>query len=90
LKEDFVYGLTRLNANFKEDWIEEIIISRATYAQAICTVGFSELVPAVETSLNGLLITDSTQFYPEDRTISAAIKQGRYAASLLGAGEKPR
>jgi protoporphyrinogen oxidase len=85
LKGDFIRGLNKLNPRFNECWIDECIISRATYAQAICTVGFSELVPAAESPLNGLLITDSTQYYPEDRTVSAAIRQGRYVASIVRA-----
>jgi hypothetical protein len=40
-------------------------------------------MPAHRTSLKGLYVTDCTQFYPEDRTISAAIKQGRKVAAMI-------
>jgi protoporphyrinogen oxidase len=82
LTAEVVRGLNRLNPSFDESWIEECCISRATHAQAICTVGFSELVPPTRTPLGGLFITDSTQFYPEDRTVSAAIRLGRRTAAL--------
>ncbi|MCE1255395.1 MAG: hypothetical protein LWX83_17840, partial [Anaerolineae bacterium] len=55
-------------------------VFRAPYAQAICTRGFSKLIPSTRSPLAGLYISDSTQFYPEDRTLSAAIHFGRLAA----------
>ncbi|MCP4897909.1 MAG: hypothetical protein GY906_13130, partial [bacterium] len=82
LLEDFCAGLTRINPAFERSWIEECHISRATHAQAICTVGFSERMPDHNTPIDGLFITDSAQYYPEDRTISAAIRLGRTVAPM--------
>ncbi len=83
LMDEFIDGLHRVNPAFDPSWIEEWHISRAPYAQAICTVGFAALVPDHQTPLAGLYITDSTQFYPEDRTISAAIRMGRRVAGMI-------
>jgi len=83
LMREFVDGIRRVNPAFDESWIEEAHISRAPYAQAICTVGFKDIVPTHDTPLPGLYITDSTQFYPEDRTISAAIRLGRRVANMI-------
>jgi protoporphyrinogen oxidase len=83
LRREFIAGIQRVNPDISEADIEECHIGRAPYAQAICTVGFARQVPDHRTPLRGLYITDSTQFYPEDRTISAAIRLGRRAASLL-------
>jgi protoporphyrinogen oxidase len=85
IMDEFVDGLRRVNPAFSRDWIEEAHISRAPYAQAICGVNFSQIVPDHQTPLTGLYITDSTQFYPEDRTISAAIRLGRRVASMIAA-----
>lgn len=79
----FVNGFTKLNPAFDESWIEEWHISRAPYAQAICNVGFKDKVPSHQTPLAGLYATDSTQYYPEDRTISAAIRLGRRVARMM-------
>ncbi len=87
LYREFVDGLKRINPAFDESWVEEYHVSRAAYAQAICHVGFAAIVPGHETPLKGLYITDSTQFYPEDRTISAAIRLGRRVAGLIQGGE---
>jgi protoporphyrinogen oxidase len=72
-----------VNPAFDSSWIEDVVISRATYAQAICTVGFSASVPDHRSPVRGLYLTDSTQFYPEDRTLSAAVRLGRRAAHLV-------
>lgn len=83
LYREFLDGIKRVNPAFQEDWIEEYHITRAPYAQAICTVGFKAMVPDHQSPLEGLFITDSTQFYPEDRTISAAIRVGRTVARMI-------
>ena len=53
------------------------------YAQAVFMTNFIDLIPAHRSSVQGLYVTDSTQFYPEDRTISSAIEQGRTAAAMI-------
>ena len=83
LYEEYTSSLKLINPRFNESWIKERFIFRTPFAQAICTTGFAEQIPAVRTPIAGLYVTDSTQFYPEDRTISAAIRQGRFAASKV-------
>ncbi len=81
--EEYVQALKILNPLFDQTSIKEWRVFRDPYAQAICTAGFSQLVPAIRSPIRGLYVTDSSQFYPEDRTLSAAIRQGRKAAGLL-------
>ncbi len=83
LRAEAVAGLRLLNPAFEESWIDRFEVSRARHAQAICTVGFAHQVPDHATPVPGLWITDSAQFYPEDRTISAAIRLGRRVARLI-------
>jgi protoporphyrinogen oxidase len=82
LYDEYVPMLKLVNPSFDESWIEDFFVSRAAYAQAVCTTHFSRLRPEHRTPLRGLYVTDSTQFYPEDRTLSAAIEQGRKAAAF--------
>ena len=63
--------------------MKEWHVFRSKYAQAICTTNFAETVPTIRSPIKGLYVTDSAQFYPEDRTISAAIRQGRTAAGNI-------
>lgn len=83
LLREYLPMLARINPDFNEGWIKESFVFRTPHAQAICTTGFSELIPQVSSPIGGLYVTDSSQFYPEDRTISAAIRQGRKAASMI-------
>ncbi len=46
-------------------------------------MGFSEIMPAMGTPIRGLYITDSSQYYPEDRTLSASVKLGSSVAELF-------
>ncbi len=81
--DEYVQALKILNPSFSESEIKDWRVFRDSYAQAICTTGFANLVPEVRSPIRGLYVTDSSQFYPEDRTLSAAIRQGQKAARLL-------
>ncbi len=83
LYAEYLSLLAIINPDFAESWVKEWRVFRTPYAQAICTTNFSDLVPAIRSPIQGLYVTDSTQFYPEDRTISAAIRQGRKAAQMI-------
>lgn len=83
LLDEVVAGLARIRPGFDRSWIEACHVSRARHAQAICTVGFAARVPGHRAGLPGLYLTDSAQFYPEDRTISAAIRLGRVTAAMI-------
>jgi protoporphyrinogen oxidase len=83
LFDEYTTMLKYVNPAFETGWIKDYQVYRAPYAQAICTTGFAALVPPVRSPVSGLYITDSTQFYPEDRTLSAAIQQGHKAAQAV-------
>lgn len=79
----YLEALKLINPAFREDWVESWSVSREANAQGICTVGFKDLVPDHRSPVPNLYLTDSVQYYPEDRTISAAIRLGRRVATLL-------
>ncbi|HKW93348.1 MAG TPA: NAD(P)/FAD-dependent oxidoreductase [Methylomirabilota bacterium] len=83
LFEEYMGMLARLNPRFSRSWVKEWHVFRAPYAQAIFTTNFAQRMPDHRSPVRGLYVTDSTQFYPEDRTISAAIEQGRTAAAKV-------
>ena len=90
LRNEYVSMLRIANPGFDDDWIKEWHVSRHPYAQAVCKVHFAKLVPALRSPIEGLYVSDSVQFYPEDRTVSAAIKQGRTIASMIAEGSACR
>jgi protoporphyrinogen oxidase len=83
LFDEYCGMLKLLNEGFDRSWVKEWHVFRAAYAQPIFTTNFLELMPDHRTPVHGLYVTDSTQFYPEDRTISAAIAQGRKVAKMI-------
>ncbi len=72
--------LPKINPAFSEDWVKEWHVFRAPHAQAVCGTHFVDVIPDHRSPVQGLYVTDSAQFYPEDRTISMAVAQGRKAA----------
>jgi protoporphyrinogen oxidase len=85
LVDEYVPMLKLIRPDFRPEWIKEAHVFRAPYAQALFVRDFAHqgLVPAHKSSLDNLFVTDSTQFYPEDRTLSAAIDQGRKVAAMI-------
>lgn len=83
LLEEYITALRWVNPQFERAWIRDWWVFRSPHAQAVCGTNFTESIPAIRSPLNGLYLTDSTQFYPEDRTLSAAIRVGREAAGLI-------
>jgi protoporphyrinogen oxidase len=59
-------------------------VGRLTHAQPICTPGFAEKLPPVQTAIAGLQIADTCFYYPEDRGIAESIRFGRMMAERLG------
>ena len=80
LYTEYIPMLKQVNPAFDETWIKEWHVFRTPFAQAVCTTHFLDQMPDHRSPIRGLYVTDSTQFYPEDRTLSAAIQQGRTAA----------
>ncbi len=83
LYEEYTAALQCINPDFSTDWVEEYHVFREGFAQAICHTNFSRLVPEHTSPIRNFYLTDSAQFYPEDRTISAAIRLGRRVAKMI-------
>lgn len=83
LYNEYSSMLKHIVPQFDDSWVKSYQVFRTRYAQAICHTHFAQLVPEHDPPTRGLYVTDSTQFYPEDRTISAAIRVGRTVARLI-------
>lgn len=84
LFNEYTTAMRLIREDFDDRWILNWWVSKDVNAQAICSVSFVDAMPKHETPINGLYITDSSQYYPEDRTISASIRLGRHVAHLIG------
>ena len=75
-------GFKIINPAFNEDWVEDYYVFREEYAQPVCDVGFLGMRVGFDTPVDGLYLTDSTQLYPEDRTVTGSIRLGQQAVEL--------
>jgi protoporphyrinogen oxidase len=58
------------------------VASRYEYAQTVCTPGFYEALPPMRSALSGLVLADTSHYYPEDRSISESLRVGGVLADL--------
>lgn len=75
--------LQRMFPEFRREWIQAAHVWRARFSQPIVVKRYSELIPAVETPLEGLYLSTMAQVYPEDRGTNYAIREGRKAGVLV-------
>jgi len=82
--------LARLRPEFDLRWVRQFWVFRDRYAQPICQVGFPPHIPAVQTPIANLYITDSYQLHPDERTVANSIMLGRNAARSVLRGSAAR
>ncbi|MBC7780207.1 MAG: NAD(P)/FAD-dependent oxidoreductase [Proteobacteria bacterium] len=56
--------------------------SRYQYAQPVCTPGFHDALPPMQSALDGFFMADTAHCYPEDRSISESLRIGVQLAEL--------
>src|SRR5262249_12545361 len=83
LFRDCLAGLQIVRPDLTADWVLGYRVFRDRFAQAICTTNFAQHIPPIRSRIPGLLLTDSTQLYPSDRTISGMFAQARKVADLI-------
>jgi protoporphyrinogen oxidase len=82
LVEQFLPALSKVNPNFKPDWIRKSWVWRAPYAQPVPGVNHSQNIPSLKTPLPGLYWASMSQVYPWDRGTNYAVQIGREVARL--------
>jgi protoporphyrinogen oxidase len=82
LVERFLPALSKVNPDFKPDWIRKSWVWRAPYAQPVPGVNHSQNIPSLKTPLPGLYWASMSQVYPWDRGTNYAVQIGREVARL--------
>ncbi|MEM6825605.1 MAG: FAD-dependent oxidoreductase [Pseudomonadota bacterium] len=80
IRDDFLAGLRRVHPGFGEDQIVEFRLSRVRNVMAVPTLGYSAVVPPVETNLPGVFIASSAQI--TDGTLNVDATLGVVDAAL--------
>jgi protoporphyrinogen oxidase len=75
--------LMKINPELTADDFIEVRASRYRYAQPVCDPGYLDKLPPLELPIKGLLVADTSYYYPEDRGISESIGLGRKMARLV-------
>lgn len=63
--------------------------SRYEFAQTVCTPGFYDALPPTRSKVAGLIMADTSHYYPEDRSISESMRIGAELAALALDGQGP-
>jgi protoporphyrinogen oxidase len=83
----YIAGLKKVNPEFDESWIDEILVGRDPNAAMVCTGRFSEKLVPLKTPIENLTFANLSQIYPSDRGISLGIKLARYAIPTILTGK---
>jgi len=83
LLERFLPSFTRINPNFKPDWVRAAWLFRTNYAQPIPLVNHSANIPEIRTPIPGLYFASMSQVYPWDRGTNFAVEISRRAAAQM-------
>ena len=81
--QEFLAALPILKPGMDQSSIRSFRVFRSELAQPICTTGFQRLKPPHTTPWENLFLIDSTQLYPEDRTISGTIALAQKVSDLV-------
>lgn len=79
--------ILRINPELKDSDILDARASRYRHAQPVCTPGFASRLPPYKLPIKGLLVADTSFYYPEDRGISESVGLARKMARTAIAGQ---
>lgn len=81
IEETLAY-LPKLNSMFSRDWVLAAHCHRYEYAQAVCPPGYYDLLPPMQTPIQGFCMADTAYYYPEDRSICESVKVAKALARV--------
>jgi protoporphyrinogen oxidase len=86
LLAEYLPGLRFVNPEFSADWVVGSWLFREPAAQPVVPTGYAHRIPPLRTPVDGLVLANTTQIYPEDRGTNYSVRLGdQAAAALLGA-----
>jgi protoporphyrinogen oxidase len=83
LLQEYLPGLRRVNPDFSPDWVVRSWLFREPAAQPIVPTGYSRRIPPLRTPVDGLVLANTTQIYPEDRGTNYSVRLGDQAVDAL-------
>ncbi len=91
LRDSFLGALERMHPSFSNDQVRAFRVSRAAHVFALPTLGYSESLPSVKTSIPGLYIVNSAQIVNGTLNVNETVQLADrtlpiLTGSTLGAG----
>jgi protoporphyrinogen oxidase len=80
----FAPHLTRINPNFRDEWITGAWSFAAPFAQPIVTTEYRQHIPPFDTPIRGLWVASMFQVYPHDRGQNYSIELANRLVERLG------
>lgn len=84
---DYLAGLKKMQPDFSEDDVEEVIVGRDPTAAMVCAGRYSEQLVPLQSPIRNFVFSNLSQIYPQDRGISLGIKLARYSIHTIQTGE---
>jgi len=75
--------LMKINPALQDADFIDVRASRYRFAQPICEPGYLDRLPPIQLPIEGLLVADTSYYYPEDRGISESIGLARKMAKMV-------
>ena len=83
VNDDCLMGLRKIKPGFSESDVRAIHIFRDPYADPYYCLGYSEVIPPVETPIPHVFLANTSQIYPITRSVQNSIGLGRKVVSLV-------
>ncbi|MFC6230987.1 NAD(P)/FAD-dependent oxidoreductase [Paenibacillus allorhizosphaerae] len=80
---EYVKHLKKIYPDFKEEMIEDFVVSRDRYAQPIWPMKYSKIKPSYKTPIEGLFLANTSQIYPNDRGMNFSVKLGKQVSEIM-------
>jgi protoporphyrinogen oxidase len=81
--EETITALQRMRPDWQRSEVIAATASRYQYAQTVCSPGFRDALPPMKSAVAGLVLADTSHYYPEDRSISESLRIGEELARLV-------
>jgi protoporphyrinogen oxidase len=75
--------LALLNPLLKAEDFLDVKVGRLRFAQPVCPPNFLDMLPPIQTAIEGLQIADTSYYYPEDRGVSESVRLGKHMAAAV-------
>jgi protoporphyrinogen oxidase len=80
--QEVVTAFKTIRPEFDESWIRGFHASRYFFAQPVCVPGYLDTLPPMDSAIDGFYMSDTSYYYPQDRSITESIKMAKQLVEL--------